>query len=532
MTRNRIIVLGLLAVLPIAFLMGVGFYHLWDTGWLFWTWWPMMGCIAAAYILAWRWQKSMRRQVADEPPPLHYTDRDEMAWKKIEERIRNTEKISADDLGGIQLYVDEAQGMAKELAAIYHPDATDPVSNLTIPEVLAVVELAAHDLSELAQTYLPGGHLLTLDHLRKARTAHKWYKRASGTFWAASAVLDPIRTGMRYVAAQAGLGKPFDMLKDNVFLWFYAQYVRRMGHYLIELYSGRLRIGVKRYRELQTQHDEPNLPTAPSSPTPDIPDDTRPIGKDAIIVMNGNSAMAAQARAVIIAIIGQVKAGKSSLINALLGDRRAETDVIPMTRGISRYELRAANGSKLVLLDTVGYNQAGPDADQFDDTVEAAREADLVFFVTHARNPGRDADVKLWHDLKDYFTDRPELKMPPVLCVMTHVDLLSPAMEWSPPYDWHNPKRPKEKNIAEAAEVVREQFGDGLAAIVPVCSAEGKAWNIQDELMPEMVELLGEARAVAFVRCLEAEADEGQIRKVFDQLLSAGKALLGSFRKG
>jgi uncharacterized protein len=519
MSRKRIVVLGILATAPIFFLIGVGFYHLWQTNWLFWAWWPMMACIAGAYVLAWRWQKGMRRQIADEPPPLHYTDRDELAWKHVEERIRNTDKVTVDELSGLQLYVDEAQGMARELAAIYHPEATDPVSNLTLPEVLGVVELAAHDLGDIAKTYLPGGHLLTLDHVRQARQAHKWYKRASTTFWAASAVIDPIRTGMRYLAAQAGLGKPFDLLKDNVFLWFYAQFVRRMGHYLIELYSGRLRIGVERYRQLQAEHAEEKAN-----------EDSKPAVPGQMIVVNADGPMAAQARGVTVAVVGQVKAGKSSVINALLGDRRAVTDVIPATRGISRYELRAPNGSKLILLDTVGYNQAGPDADQFDNTVEAARESDLLFFVVHAGNPGRDADVKLWHDLKDYFMDRPELKMPPVLLVMTHVDLLSPAMEWAPPYDWRNPKRPKEKNISEAAQVVSEQFGEGYAAIVPVCSAEGKTWGIEEELVPEMVGLLGEARAVSFVRCLEAEADEGKIRKVMDQLFAAGKALLGSLR--
>lgn len=528
MTRKRIIILGLLVALPIGFLLAVGVYHLWATNWFFWAWWPMIACIAAAYILAWHWQKKMRREIADESPPLHYTDRDELAWKKIEERIRNTEKVTVEEMSGLQLYVDEAQGMATELAAIYHPEATDPVSKLTIPEVLAVVELASHDLGKIAKTYLPGGHILTLDHLRQAKQAHKWYKRASNTFWAASAVIDPIRTGLRYVATQAGLGKPLDMLRDNVFLWFYAQFVRRLGHYLIELYSGRLRIGVERYRELHAEHTE-DAQRDDAQPMP--PDDTKPMPAGGMIVVNPDGPMAAQARSVIIAIIGQVKAGKSSLINALLGDRRAVTDVIPATRGISRYELRASNGSKLVLLDTVGYNQAGPDADQFDDTVEAAREADLIFFVTHARNPGRDADVKLWHDLKDYFTDRPELKMPPALVVMTHIDLLSPSMEWAPPYDWRNPKRPKEKNIAEAAQVVEEQFGGGFMNVVPVCSAEGKAWGIKEELMPEIVELLGEARAVSFIRCLEAEADEGRIRMVMDQLLSAGKALLGSLRR-
>lgn len=519
MTRNRIIILSALVLLPIVFLLGVGFYHLWQTDWLFWSWWPMIACFVVAYVLAWRWQKGMVRQVAAEPPPTHYTDRDELAWTRIEERIRNTEKINIDELSGLQLYVNDAQSMAKELAAIYHPEASDPVSNLTIPEVLAVIELAAHDLGEIATTYLPGGHLLTLDRVRQARKAFDWYKRANTTFWAASALLDPIRTGIRYVAARAGLGKPFDLLKDNVFLWFYAQYIRRMGHYLIELYSGRLRVGVKRYRELQTEFAEQARHD----------DDTQPAGPNTRFVVDGE--MTSQARAVTIAVIGQVKAGKSSLINALLGERRAVTDVIPATRGISRYELRAPNGSKLVLLDTVGYHQAGPDADQFDATTEAARDADLIFFVTHARNPGRDADVKLWQDLKEWFTDRPELKMPPVLIVMTHVDLLSPAMEWSPPYDWHNPKRSKEKNIAEAASVVMEQFGEGVAAIVPVCAAEGKTWGVQEEVLPEITSLLGEARAVAFIRCLEAEADEGRIRKVFDQLLAAGRALLGSAGK-
>ena len=181
MTRNRIIILGLLVALPIGFLLGVGFYHLWETGWFFWAWWPMMACIAASYILAWRWQKQMRREIADEAAPLHYTDRDELAWKKIEERIRNTDKVTVEELSGLQLYVDEAQGMAKELAAIYHPEATDPISKLTIPEVLAVVELASHDLGKIAKTYLPGGHILTLDHLRQAKEAAQVVQAAPAT---------------------------------------------------------------------------------------------------------------------------------------------------------------------------------------------------------------------------------------------------------------------------------------------------------------------------------------------------------------
>lgn len=511
MTRNRIIILALLVLTPFGFLTGVGFYHLWTTDWLFWVWWPLAACFAVAYLLAWRWQKQINDNVAAEPPPEYFTERDRLAWKAIEAHIRDSSKVSMDDMAGIKIYADVAQKMAPELAAIYHPNASDPMGNLTIPEVLAVVELAAHDLGEMAKTYLPGGHLVTLDRFRQARQAVKWYQRANNTFWAASAVIDPVRTGLRYVAAKAGLGKPLDMFKENIFLWFFAQYVRRLGHYLIELYSGRLKVGVERYRELKEQ-----------------PDDSQPVGADGIIVVDG--AKTSQARAVTIAVIGQVKAGKSSLINALLGEQRARTDVIPATSGISRYEL-TVDQSKLVLLDTVGYNQSGADADQFEATVEAAQQADLIFLVAHARNPGRDADVKLWKDFQEWFSDRPELKMPPVLIVLTHIDLLTPAMEWAPPYDWRNPGRVKEKQIAEAAAVTREQFGPVPMAVVPVCTAETKIYGIEEELVPEMTALLGAARSVAFLRCVHAEADERQLEKIFDQVLAAGKLLLGSLVK-
>ena len=126
--------------LPFAFLISVGFYHLWLTNWMFWAWWPMGAYSAAAYLLDWRWQKQMKRQVAEEPPPLHSTDRDRQAWKRIEDHIKDTDKVKVDDIASLQLYVDVAQKLAPELAAIYHPEAADPMGNLTIPEILAVVE--------------------------------------------------------------------------------------------------------------------------------------------------------------------------------------------------------------------------------------------------------------------------------------------------------------------------------------------------------------------------------------------------------
>src|SRR5262249_43419984 len=125
-------------------------------------------------------------------------------------------------------------------------------------------------------------------------------------------------------------------------------------------------------------------------------------------------------------LLGQVKAGKSSLINALLGDRRAATDVLPATNSVTRYQLRSPEvGGELILLDTAGYGRAGPKADQVADTHDAVQQADLALLVLHARDPARQQDLDRLRELRQWFAARPQLKMPRILGVMTHIDLLS-----------------------------------------------------------------------------------------------------------
>jgi predicted GTPase len=288
--------------------------------------------------------------------------------------------------------------------------------------------------------------------------------------------------------------------------------VHRLGTYLLDLNSGRLRVGARRYREL--------LDGALAGPG-SVP---------------AAGATSDQARHVVLTVMGQVKAGKSSFINALLGEQRARTDVLPATGEIIRYELQPEGiASKLVFLDTVGYGHTGPREDQLRATQEAARQSDLLLLVVHARNPARQADVELLRALRGWFAVRQELKMPPILGVMTHIDLLSPAMEWQPPYNWPEPRRPKEEQIKQARDALREQLGEYLVGIVPLCTAPGKGYGIQEWLLPTLAELLDEAHAVALLRCLRAEADSGKVRKVFLQLIQAGaqaaKVLWGQYQK-
>jgi predicted GTPase len=501
MSRWRIAVMAILIIGPFAFLAAVGSYYVWwEKPWGWPVWVPMTVCMALGWFLGWYWQrkKVLLRPMAFQASP-HHTERDAKAWKVVEARALAATKIDPDKLVDPQFYLAEAQAMAQELAVFYHPTAKDPVGNLTIPEILAVVELASHDLAELVDKYLPGGHLLTVNDWKRARKLMDWYNYGSNAYWIISALFSPINTAFRYTASQIGLSTPLQMLQTNLLQWFYAAFVHRMGHYLIDLHSGRLALGATRYRELVTGRRAPA--GADGEPAEDV-------------------------RQVTVTLMGQVKAGKSSLVNALLGENKAKTDVLPATADVDRHEFQPEDvPTRLVLLDTVGYGHEGPKADQVKATREAAKTSDLLLLVLHARNPARKADVEMLAGLRSWFASKPDLKMPPVVAVLTHIDLLSPSMEWSPPYNWSKPRRPKEQSIHDALVAAFEQLGELAPLTVPVCTAAGRVYGVDEFLLPVVADLLDEVHGVALLRCLRAEKDAGKIRRVFHQMLAAGKGI-------
>jgi predicted GTPase len=523
MSRWRIAVVLFLIAVPFTGLALVGTYYLWLDKLGFISWWPMALCMLAGYLLALYWHRKHRLlHPVDFTGPLHWTDRDREAKKVVEDRARRVSQLDPAKLTDLNFYLQTAQDMALELARFYHPGAKDPIASLTIPEVLAVAELASHDLAERVDRYLPGGHLLTIGDWMRAKQVADWAPALSNAYWIASAVLDPVSAGLRFVATRLGLSTSHAKLQEYLLVWFYTAFVERVGTYLIEVNSGRLKIGARRYRELVlrpfAERAEPverqanGQPAPPEAPVADPAD---------------------QVRTVTLTLLGQVKAGKSSLINALLGEQRAETDVLPMTEHVSRYELQQpGNPTKLVLLDTVGYGHSGPKADQVRATQEAAEGSDLLLLVLHARNPGRQADLQMLEELRAWFVSHPDLKRPRIVAVLTHIDLLSPAMEWAPPYDWQHPRRPKETNIGQAVATVQEQLGDFLVGVVPVCVAAGKVYGIDEWLLPALAEMLDEAHAVALLRTLKAEFDRTKVRKVFKQLLDAGRQAVKVFWKG
>jgi len=424
----------------------------------------------------------------------------------VDAKAKAFSSISTDQLGDPRHYTDVALDLADQVAKVYFPGGVTPFDHLTLPEVLACVELAAADLDELVQKYVPGSHLIRVRDLRSAKKATEWYRFGQNAMWVGSVFINPVQSGTRWAASRFGLDTLFDKLQGDVLLWFHTAFVHELGHYLIEMNSGRLKVGVKRYREIMAQHGEPPVEAAPvSAPAP-------PAG---------------EVRPISLAVLGPVKAGKSSLVNVLVGQPAAIVDALPVAHVGIRYRMTFPGGQPLSILDTAGYGQDGADEAEFAAAAEASRDADLVLFVTTATNPGRKSDVDLLDRLEAWFAARPQMKKPPVLAVVNQIDLLSPKAEWSPPYDWRIGTRPKEVTIRDCVAAVKEQLGSRVLDAVPVCSRLGESFGIMDGLVPAIALQLDEARGSAMLRAFHVEGQADQFKKLGQQLVAGGKKALG-----
>ena len=208
--------------------------------------------MALGWVLAWYWQRNqtLLRPVNFEPN-AHWTDRDQQAWKLVQARATAAKDLDADKLVDPKFYMTVGPGNGPGTGRHFTtPKPKTPYGNLTVPEMLAVVELASHDLAEMVDKYLPGGHLLTINDWRPPARRWTGIKSASTVYWIASALISPINTGLRYAATQMGLTTPLQMLQENLLIWFYTAFLQRLGTYLIELNSGRLSVGATRYRQL------------------------------------------------------------------------------------------------------------------------------------------------------------------------------------------------------------------------------------------------------------------------------------------
>lgn len=508
MISRRSIVIGLLISLPIAVYAVFGGYALWSTRLLWSVWWIAPICWLAAWCLASFWRAPDQMRIHAMSVPTYWTPRDEQAAEIVRTFQQKVDQFTPEELVELPVYEREIRSLAEALARHYHPKAADPLSSLTVPEVLAAARLALDDMEQWMLAAVPGSRLLTIGQWRKLPTAApKWmrrYRYLQNAYYAASIFWNPLNV-LQFLTSKLAFEPVTTGIQAELLAAVYLRLMQRAGFYLIEMNSGRLRGGAAAYRRA--------LPQGPGL--------AGPSGSHPILDGVG-------ARSVSVALVGQVSSGKSSLVNALTRSKQAAVDILPETRTVQRYQMNLGEPPVTVtLLDTPGYGESGASADQLQQIQSALRESNAVLVVMDAHSPAREADRRTIAELQKWYADQPQLKPPPMLGVLTHVDLLRPVLEWSPPYEWREPSRPKEQAIHDAVEYTNELFAGAVAAVVPVCSDSRpeRTWGILEELVPALTLVLDEAQSASLLRAFEQELDRGKLKTLLKQIQRCGSDL-------
>jgi len=384
------------------------------------------------------------------------------------------------------------------VAKQFHPKSDKPALEVPLPDALQIVELVSHDLRSMLRERVPGSHMLTINDFNRIKRWAGWWQHLYMGYRLLYLGLNPIAALVREVR-DAATGQMMDLSTDEIQRWATTFCVRRAGFYAIQLYSGQLQVDEEGFQRYVTKESH--------NQSGDAQQREEQLAGEPLRIL----------------VVGQTKAGKSSLINALFGEVRAATDVIPLTAGIEPFVLEREGLPRAIILDTAGY--AAIKTDSLPELDEALLKTDLVLLACTARSAAREPDRLLLADLKKRFEQNRQRTLPPVVVVLTHIDSLRPFNEWSPPYNLAKPASPKAESIAAAAKAVARDLLLPEDAVVPVCLLPERRYNVDEGLMPAMLAALPSAQRAKLLRTLKQFRDEEYWRLLWQQATNTGRLL-------
>ena len=493
--RLRWLLLILVTVLPALLLLLAGFVWLWEADLLL----PWLGLSAIVALGSWLGSRYIKHsplapRTLRVEPEKRWSAAGQRAWNKVEEKARAASTREIEDWQELWVLLREVLDM---VAREFHPEQREPVLELKVPYLLRVIELLARDLREALTENVPGSHILSVNDMMRGHRLALRGRQLFNLYRLVSFGVNPVSAAVREMK-----GLAWEQLLESstaeVRGWLLDAYVKKIGYYAIELYSGHLLL-----------EDVPvQAPTAASQ-------------RDLEKLEALQERVAEEPLRVL--VLGQVKAGKSSLVNALFGETRALTDVLPETAEVTPYLLERDGLERAIILDTAGYEEAERGLRALHDAEREVLRSDLILMVCSATSAARDPDRRLLDHLRRRFLDVTGEEAPPIVAVLSQIDRLRPAREWEPPYDVAEPASSKARNIRAALEAVAGDLDLPIERVVPVCLHEERRYNIDKGLVPTILLQLDASRRLKYLRCLKHYRDEEYWRRLWTQASNTGR---------
>jgi predicted GTPase len=371
--------------------------------------------------------------------PDYWTPRDRQAQQELLGAVSELSQRSPD----WRAMPDAALEVARAVATHYGSGKRHAQWAFSPVALLAIAERLTQRYRRTLKENVPG-----IDHLKISHVL--WLEEKSDQFVPALKLVNVYRKirlltpeGMLAELGSRAIGQSFEGLSDEMQLRLKRLLLLEMLRAAIDLYGGHFRF------------DDDELSISATT----LKDDTRPAEKPEPIR---------------ICLLGQIGAGKSSVINALTEGWQAETSALPSTdRGLV-YECKIDGIPFLRLLDLPGLN-GDPKVEKtlFKEMVQS----DMVLWVLRANQPARKLDQEFGDRFQAWQGKQIHYQPPAIIGLLNQVDRLGSTNDWNPPYDL--------SDSSAKATLIREALAFNknvlqLDEIIPLSvSTEREQYNVE-----------------------------------------------------